>query len=189
MPERAPAGGARQEAVARMVQRLRERSRVHASAEGVSGPAPGHDARVSTSGRSPAKKPWPGWSSGFVRDPEFTRLRKVWLRLVLIRRRGEGLPMPSSGLWERAQPGTDPPQADRSGEAKRTCREPRPGGPRRTSGERAWAAPSRLGESTLETHNACRSMATSAGATPSPRRRHSSCHRCCAGAAIPRARL
>jgi len=36
--------------------------------------------------------------------------------------------------------------AARDGEAKRTCREPRPGWPRRTSGERAWAAPSGWGE-------------------------------------------
>ena len=48
---------------------------------------------------------------------------------------GSGLPRPSSGLWERAQAWMP--------KAKRTRREPRPGGPRRTSSERVWAVASR----------------------------------------------
>ena len=52
------------------------------------------------------------------------------------------LPWEGTGLSMPQEPGYGSKRSQ-DGEAQRTCRESRPGGPRRTSSERAWVAPSR----------------------------------------------
>jgi hypothetical protein len=67
----------------------------------------------------------------------------------------EGLPVPH-------EPGYGSKRS-LEGEAQRTCREPRPGGPRRTSGDGTWAALNRLHPG--RRHPRCRTLAASREAT------------------------